>query len=180
MMMFKMILMIKKMMNAGKQVIVDTVDTVKAQVEVRTRVKMYDDTLMIDNVLVYHDDSVVRARGRKLACVIRVPGQGDFIIVDDRFLLLSEDAQRAVIHHESGHIECGHLDIPAKEFNRSQRKRMWKTMFIGKVDANELEADAYAVGIVGTECMVDALYEVLNLLGRNDEVSKRINAVQSL
>jgi hypothetical protein len=176
----KMMMMFKKMINACKEVIADTVDVVRAQVEVKTRILMHDVTFKVDGVLVYLDDAIVRARGSKIACVIRLPEQGDFIIVDNRFLLLSPESQRAIIHHERGHVINGHLDIPFKELNRSQRKRMWKTMFTGKVDTNELEADAYAVGIVGIDSMVEALRESYEVVGHNAEVLKRIDAVQSL
>jgi uncharacterized protein YunC (DUF1805 family) len=164
-----------------KQIVLDTIDMVKAQVEVKTRTSFYRDvTFKVDGVLVYLDDSIVRARGSKVACFIRMPEYGDLIIVDDRFLLLSNESQRAVIHHERGHIVCGHLDMPAKELNRSHRKRMWKTLFTGKVCSNELEADAYAASVVGIDSMVEALRELYEVVGHNAEVLKRIDAVQSL
>lgn len=74
--------------------------------------------------------------------------KNDNIIVICKFLkdLLTEDQLNAIVEHEKGHIALKHLEqIPAD--------------FVGVIDNSqmELEADAYAAGIVGADMIRGAL-----------------------
>lgn len=106
------------------------------------------------------------------------------IIVDDKFLEMSEWAQMFVLAHELGHIHNGHLD-EEKNFFKAQFLRGVRTMQ-NKVDINELQADTFAALIVGPEKAIAALTELnkiageYSLSGSNKEAKLRIQEIKRL
>lgn len=84
---------------------------------------------------------------------------GNVIMVYDKnFAELSEDEQYAIACHEAGHIHYKHD---------------WR---VRKLE-NELQADAYAVAIVGRDTMLSTLNKILARKRRDKELIARINAI---
>lgn len=167
---------VKYIPSLVKGVLSDTIGMVKGQIEVRSRFKLFDDVVRVGDFEVIHDHALVRARGSKIAFVIYLMGRY-YYVVDDLFFTLSADAQLVVLYHERGHVECGHLLLEAKEVNKLQGNRLYKAFFYGEVSYMELEADAYAVSVVGVERVVLALYEVMGLLEFTLEFELRVSSL---
>lgn len=106
------------------------------------------------------------------------------IIVDDKFLEISECAQMFVLAHELGHIHNGHLD-KEENFFKTQFLRGVRTMK-NKVDINELQSDTFAALIVGPEKAIAGLTELnkifgeYSLSGSNKEMKLRIQEIKRL
>lgn len=84
---------------------------------------------------------------------------GNVIMVYDKnFAELSEDEQYAIVCHEAGHIHYKHD---------------WR---VRKLE-NELQADAYAVAIVGRDTMLSTLNKILSRKKGDKELIARINAI---
>lgn len=80
------------------------------------------------------------------------------MVYDKNFAELSEDEQYAIACHEAGHIYYKHD---------------WR---VRKLE-NELQADAYAVTIVGRDTMLSTLNKILARKRRDKELVARINAI---
>jgi len=97
------------------------------------------------------------------------------IYVGSRFMKLTEDTQVFVLQHELGHISASTPDTDTGRF---------LCVIKGGVSKAELEADAFAARIVGTEIAVAALRELRRTLwylpDTYVELSRRIAAVKRL
>lgn len=80
------------------------------------------------------------------------------MVYDKNFAELSEDEQYAIACHEAGHIHYKHD---------------WR---VRKLE-NELQADAYAVAIVGRDTMLSTLNKILSRKKGDKELIARINAI---
>ncbi|MCL1948234.1 MAG: hypothetical protein FWF59_00645 [Turicibacter sp.] len=109
----------------------------------------------------YHCPAILDKCMASLGCAIELPHpdhpeeKSHAIIVDDHFQNLSENAQRFVIAHEAGHIHHEHFKRQLTD-NR-ERARLIKE---GDVYLPEIEADAFAMGILGYWNSVWALEEL--------------------
>lgn len=84
---------------------------------------------------------------------------GNVIMVYDKnFAELSEEEQYAIVCHEAGHMHYKHD---------------WR---VRKLE-NELQADAYAVAIVGRDTMLSTLNKILSRKKGDKELIARINAI---
>jgi Zn-dependent protease with chaperone function len=80
------------------------------------------------------------------------------MVYDKNFAELTEEEQYAVACHEAGHLYYKHD---------------WR---VRKLE-NELQADAYAVAIVGKSTMLSTLNKILARKRRDKELVARINAI---
>lgn len=102
---------------------------------------------------------VTVATSKALYASANYDAYGNVIMVYDKnFAELSEDEQYAIVCHEAGHMHYKHD---------------WR---VRKLE-NELQADAYAVAIVGRETMLSTLNKILSRKRRDKELVARINAI---
>lgn len=102
---------------------------------------------------------VTVATSKALYASVNYDAYGNVIMVYDKnFAELSEDEQYAIACHEAGHIHYKHD---------------WR---VRKLE-NELQADAYAVAIVGRDTMLSTLNKILARKKRDKELVARINAI---
>lgn len=102
---------------------------------------------------------VTVATSKALYASANYDAYGNVIMVYDKnFAELSEDEQYAIACHEAGHIHYKHD---------------WR---VRKLE-NELQADAYAVAIVGRDTMLSTLNKILSRKKRDKELVARINAI---
>lgn len=115
-------------------------------------------------VPVYLDQTMVRGLGFMYAAAIKPNEQTSeflgsdrsFVMVDEWFLKLSPETQEALLYHEMGHINLGHMEI---SLNTNALEREIKSLE-GDIDYREMEADDYAASVVGRRRMIDALEEM--------------------
>lgn len=102
---------------------------------------------------------VTVATSKALYASANYDAYGNVVMVYDKnFAELSEDEQYAIVCHEAGHIHYKHD---------------WR---VRKLE-NELQADAYAVAIVGRDTMLSTLNKILSRKRRDKELIARINAI---
>lgn len=107
----------------------------------------------------FMDSTIIRSNqmlamsGASIAVAAKLTDGRISIVVDDEFYALPEQVQRFVFFHEKGHLELDHLEQPG-----NGTKRRVEAFKKGSVCPNELEADAYAAEIVGTDHAVAALF----------------------
>lgn len=102
---------------------------------------------------------VTVATSKALYASANYDAYGNVVMVYDKnFAELSEDEQYAIVCHEAGHMHYKHD---------------WR---VRKLE-NELQADAYAVAIVGRETMLSTLNKILSRKRRDKELIARINAI---
>lgn len=102
---------------------------------------------------------VTVATSKALYASANYDAYGNVIMVYDKnFAELSEDEQYAIACHEAGHIHYKHD---------------WR---VRKLE-NELQADAYAVAIVGRDTMLSTLNKILSRKRRDKELVARISAI---
>lgn len=102
---------------------------------------------------------VTVATSKALYASANYDAYGNVIMVYDKnFAELSEDEQYAIVCHEAGHIHYKH-DYRVRKLE------------------NELQADAYAVTIVGRDTMLSTLNKILSRKKRDKELIARINAI---
>lgn len=102
---------------------------------------------------------VTVATSKALYASANYDAYGNVIMVYDKnFAELSEDEQYAIVCHEAGHMHYKHD---------------WR---VRKLE-NELQADAYAVAIVGRDTMLSTLNKILSRKRRDKELIARINAI---
>lgn len=121
----------------------------------------------INNILctlmVIYNPYMVISRGTAIAVCMTDTVSQIVIFVDDDYMYMSKNTQQSIIHHELGHIVCNHNTI----------------LGIRRI-AQELEADAYAVSIVGKENMINALHELTTYTSRlsRKEIIYRIKTIE--
>ena len=86
-----------------------------------------------------------------IACIVN--GSTD-VYTDARFRSMGKATQYAILCHEMGHEKCNHVAGLTYQFDRI------KAVLKGKVLPMELEADEYAVSIVGAYSMAYSLREL--------------------
>lgn len=103
-----------------------------------------------------------------IACIINDTNE---VYVDNRYRSMSKSTQYAILCHEMGHKYHNHTVNKWYAVNRI------KHAVCGQVLNIELEADAYAASIVGTNAMISALQELNTYLHgiAKKEVNLRIN-----
>ena len=181
-------MMFKSLIKAGLQVtgmdaVVKVAQTAKFTVDVVK--SMHVCATKNENELVFKeihgkrvvvDKHLLLGNGVTIAAVLPLPINGWTIVVDDAFLKLSEASQKAILAHEEGHVELGHIYKITQE-NVKERAREIKA---GRVQAIELEADRYAADKVGEKVMIEALYELCDVfpLVNYLEIVRRVEALQ--
>ena len=103
-----------------------------------------------------------------IACIINGTNE---VYVDNRYRSMNTSTQYAILCHEMGHRYYNHV---AKKGYAMERI---KYIMHGNVLNMELEADAYAASIVGTDAMISALQELGTYLHgiSKKEINLRIN-----
>lgn len=103
-----------------------------------------------------------------IACIINGTNE---VYVDNRYRNMSASTQYAILCHEMGHRYNNHVAKKGYAINRI------KHIMHGQVLNMELEADAYAASIVGTDAMITALQELATYLHgiSKKEINLRIN-----
>lgn len=103
-----------------------------------------------------------------IACIINGTNE---VYVDNRYRNMSASTQYAILCHEMGHRHNNHVANKDYAINRI------KHIMHGQVLNMELEADAYAASIVGTDAMITALQELATYLHgiSKKEINLRIN-----
>ena len=103
-----------------------------------------------------------------IACIINGTNE---VYVDNRYRNMSASTQYAILCHEMGHRYNKHVAKKDYAINRI------KHIMHGQVLNMELEADAYAASIVGTDAMISALQELGTYLHgiSKKEINLRIN-----
>jgi hypothetical protein len=96
------------------------------------------------------------------------------VYTDAQFRKMSKSTQRAILAHEMGHYKHKHNPGLTYQLDRL------KSVMNNKVLKMELEADAYACGIVGPWQMIEALKELSTIKGvSKKELKLRINYIKS-
>lgn len=105
-----------------------------------------------------------------IACIINGTTE---VYTDIRFRNMNKPTQYAILCHEMGHKKCNHVAGLTYQFDRI------KAIKQGKVLPMELEADAYAVSIVGAYSMIVSLKELKTYLKgiAAKEIDLRIKAI---
>lgn len=145
-----------KEMSAAKEVLQRRFVMYKTSIGVGTK----GDTAILDNVF-------VRAHGLQFAAILIYSTGEHEIYVDDAFIELSPETQQFVIEHERGHMVMKHKS--------DLKKRRWATL-TGKVYMDEIEADAYAVFVIGKEAVLNGLKELYEIT-HDREIKRRIKLV---
>lgn len=145
-----------KEMSAAKEVLQRRFIMSKTAVGVGTK----EDIAILDNVF-------VRAHGLQFAAILIYTTGEHEIYVDDAFLELSPETQQFVIEHERGHMVMKHKS--------DLKKRRWATL-TGKVYMDEIEADAYAMFVLGKEAVLHGLEELYKIT-YDKEIKRRIKIV---
>lgn len=131
--------------------------------------------VVVHGVEVIHDTHGLRMLGIRVAGACRSLLGTYHIVVDDSFFTFDDVVQQGILAHEQGHLALGHIEN-LKENNIAERTRISR---MGGVQDIELEADAYAVGIVGKANYLRTLNALLTLPGCDrKEIQARIRAIQ--
>ena len=103
-----------------------------------------------------------------IACIINGTNE---VYVDNRYRNMSVSTQYAILCHEMGHRYHNHASKKGYAMARI------KHVMYGQVLKMELEADAYAASVVGTDAMITALQELGSYLHgiSKKEINLRIN-----
>ena len=150
------------------------IEQMKAVQEVNSRFMYTPKKVQVGTFTVIHDHALVRAHGSLGAIAIVMNymwGTKQEIVVDDFFFSFSSETQMAIIMHEMGHIECGHL--LSDKTNKTRMIGRFMTVLTGKVWYEEIEADEWAAHRIGYDVMANALEELGTHL-KNREIKKRI------
>jgi len=87
------------------------------------------------------------------------------------FLKLPLWAQEALIAHELGHVELGHI-YGDPDIDRSMYYPLWKT-----VDPRERDADLYGADLIGVDTMINMLNYAYDLCIKIDAVNCATEAI---
>jgi len=120
------------------------------------------------SILIVEDDHYLHINGLLLAAVARFNLIGNdnwvYVICIDRFLSNMPDyVKAAMISHEIGHINSGHIDNYST--NQAKKDAIRRTLF--NVPIMEYEADDYASRKIGTDILIKG-YEWVR---RNTDIS---------
>lgn len=114
-----------------------------------------DDIIMIDDTELHVSyNPYMHLLTNRLGSVALVIDGTDEVYVDNQYRNMSKDTQYAILCHELGHTKNNHKASVTYVFDRI------KAVLNNKVLPMELEADAYAVSIIGKKRMVNALKEI--------------------
>lgn len=118
-----------------------------------------DDIIMIDDTELHVSyNPYVHLFSNKLGSVALVIDGTNEVYVDNQYRNMSKDTQYAILCHELGHINNSHKTSITYVFDRL------KAVLNNEVLPMELEADAYAVSIIGKKRMIKALKELASHL----------------
>lgn len=90
----------------------------------------------------------------RLGCIAVIINGTTEVVIDAQFRKMSNNTQYAILCHEMGHRKNNHIVGITYMFDRI------KAVIGGKVLSMELEADAYAVSIMGKVNVINALREL--------------------
>lgn len=145
----------------------------------------YNEPLMsiCNKINVYLDSGKVNNYGFSLAMISEViNGNYPEIIVDEYFLLLSDESKKFVLYHEIGHYVKGHL---SKYYTfKDSIINFFNDKFKDKLNIDEQEADYYAYTKVGDldKCMeyFDEIYLAckVQLLDSGDTCQYQLNKLK--
>ncbi len=107
-----------------------------------------------------------------------------YIVLPDKedYIWWPDVVKSFVFYHEIGHIKNGHLDTMVTNgiTTRNGFLNRSKLLYQGKVDKDEIEADAYAASVIGNKASIEALQWVkTQLIGGSSkrEIELRIKAL---
>lgn len=135
----------------------------------------HDDVITIDDTDMHVSyNPYMQLLTNTLGCVATVLTGTTEVYTDTQFRNMSKDTQYAILCHEMGHYKHKHTASITYQFDRI------KAIAKGQVLAAELEADAYATNIVGSDAMIKALREMATIKGvSKKEVALRIKAIRN-
>lgn len=142
-----------------------------------------DKTLEVEGVTLNFkvDDAILASRGLVLGAAMN-SSIGPFIILSKK---LQDDEQLTnfVIAHEVGHILNGDLEKISPSQVMNNIKRCCSSM-AGKVQPEELAADAYAVSQVGKKVAITSLKKMMTSekmpASSRREIANRIRAIREM
>ncbi len=97
----------------------------------------------------------------------------DSIRVNQQFMNLDENTQKFILYHELGHIYHGHNKQSYEVNARNRRKRRLYAKF-GLVPKEEIQADLYAVKMLGKENALKALNQSLKSLKVKEFITRKL------
>ena len=106
----------------------------------------------------------------RLGCSAIVFPENKLVVYDNTFRKLSQESKIAILAHELGHIKKNH------KAGISYMLKRKAYVLIDKIMPMELEADRYAVSIVGKERFIEALTSV----STGKEVRLRVKAIREM
>lgn len=135
-----------------KKLFVDAINRINGET-----INDYDSIVTIDDTDLYvsYNPYMHLFANRIGSIAIILPDTTD-VFTDNQFRSMSQKTQYAVLCHEIGHIKNKHA--PSVTYMLERIVAIKK----GKVLQMELEADEYAVSIVGKDAMIKALKELAN------------------
>lgn len=114
-----------------------------------------DNTVIIDNTELYVSyNPYLHLFINRVGSIALIINGTTEVYVDAQFRNMSRNTQNAILCHEMGHRKNAHNPGITYMFDRI------KAVLNGKVLPMELEADAYAVSIIGKNNMISALKEL--------------------
>lgn len=152
----------------------------------------YDDIIIIDDTELHVSyNPYMQLFTNSIGAIAIVMGTN--VYTDVHFRNMSKSTQKAILAHEMGHYKCNHTPSITYTYDRLIHILTDRLIHIltytynrlihilkGKVLPMELEADAYAVNVVGKENMIKALLELKQYLKgvSAKEIDLRIKAIK--
>lgn len=122
---------------------------------------VYDQTLLLSMNIYYAFISIIDYRPQ--------------ITVDDYYMGLSIDERIFILAHEIAHYKLGHLSKPIKRFN------IFKSNIINNshINKKEIDADIYAVNMIGKEKALQCLQSMRIAFPYNKEIKSRMEYINN-
>lgn len=133
-------------------------------------------------IKVRFDDSLIASRGLVIGMAVET-SIGPFVILS-RKIKNDKALMEFALLHEVGHIINGDLkESESMSQVKSNWKRCWESI-CGKVQKEELAADAFAVARIGKTAAINSLKKMANSehfpLSSRKEVMNRIKAIEEM
>lgn len=135
-----------------------------------------------NGIKVILDDTFMRSYGFEIACAFKFLGF-KFIVVDSTFPFADESIKAFLLAHEYAHLTLE--DAFTKESAMQKQENRIQAILDGRVYAEELMADAYAVSVIGAVPAVHALNALKETLHPFngfgiEEIELRIQKIQEV
>ena len=162
------------------------INTIKQALEIRkaTRRVLKDESIAeqvteFKTNFLYAPDHV-KMHGCGIALVKKDWVGNPVILVDDTFMLMSQNARQFFIGHEKAHIFIGHLDDNEEKFGTGMFSNMKYVSHRKKEEKKygasmqEVEADVACASAMGVDNAIKALEEAIECTGESKELRARI------